>query len=97
MYRDGCSPGFFDLGIAADFVSDENRQMERHGFDSHSYKPVPDMVVGKGGAGQIHLRKHPSAENIPVGIGVGGHGDRAQGGFGVVAGLGCHGYLFTGW
>jgi hypothetical protein len=62
------------------FISDLDRIVKAHAFDGDG-RAAPLADPGGGIAGsKVHLRHDPAAENIARGIGVGGHGYRADDG-----------------
>ena len=78
LHRDRRRPDLDDLGIAGHLVTDEHRAMEGHCGDRHGRGATSCTPRCRRAAREVHLRQQPAAENVPVRIGIGRHGDGAK-------------------
>lgn len=64
--------------VAGDGVADLDGGDEAHGVDRDRDDAAAGVRAGEDGAAEVHLRDEPAAEEVAVGVGVGGHRDRAD-------------------
>jgi hypothetical protein len=76
----GCPANPLDGGVDRNYVAHVNRRDELHGLDCNRGHRPPGAPRGDDAGRDIHLAKHPAAENMPVGIDVRGPGDDPQDG-----------------
>jgi hypothetical protein len=76
-----------DVGVDAEHIPDMHRPNEAHPLHGHGHHPRAGVLAGTDGPGDIHLRHHPAAEDVPGRIGIRRHRQRAdhQLAFGLVA------------
>ena len=72
-----------DRGVDAQHVADLDRPDEGHRLDGDRHHPSLSAFDRGDAAGLVHLDEHPAAEDVAVGVGVGGHGGQANGEFAV--------------
>src|SRR5580692_1710733 len=72
-HRDRAASDPRHMAVDADEIADPDRLVKSHGLHRHGGDPALRPAGGDGAAGNIHLRQHPAAENIAVGIHVGWH------------------------
>ena len=77
MQHDRCCSDPFDIAIDTDNIANIHRTQESHGIHGHRGDTPFGNLTGQNTAGDIHLRHQPTAENIPAGVGVGGHRKRS--------------------
>lgn len=68
-----------DLGVDLEHVADPHRPNECHRIDCDGDDAAFRALDTGNAPGLVHPRQHPAAENIAVGVGVGGHGGDADG------------------
>ena len=81
-----CNRGGADLdhlGVEAHDVVYVHRRLERKGVDRDRHGASLGAATGGDGAGDVHLRHDPAAEDVAGGVGVLGHRHQPQGGVAV--------------
>jgi len=74
----------------AEDVADAHRLLEDELVDRHRGHAARHVARRQHGAGQVHLRHDPAAEDVAVAVGIGRHGDDLEHEF-PVFGQGCLG------
>src|SRR3546814_16982534 len=66
------------MRIDRDDVAQQDRRDELHCLDRHCRDRALRLAPRDDAAGDIHLAQYPAAEDMPIGVDVGGPGDDAQ-------------------
>jgi len=82
-------PDLLDAGVDAQHVANLDRSDKGHGLDGDGHDASLRALHGGDAAGLVHLAQHPAAENVAIGVGVGGHGDEANGKIAMRLVVGC--------
>jgi hypothetical protein len=75
------APDALHFGIDLEHVADAHRLDEGHRLDHDCHDTALRALHACDAAGLVHVRHHPAAEDVAVGIGVGRHRDGAHGEF----------------
>jgi hypothetical protein len=73
-----CSADSQNAGVETDFIPNKNRSMKNHSVYGNSRATAATPPACGICPGKIHLRHQPTTENVSGGIGVRGHGNRAD-------------------
>jgi hypothetical protein len=76
--RHRCSTDFHNMGVKTDFIPDENRLMKNHSVHGNSCATAATPAASGICRRKVHLRHQPAAKNVSRGIGIRGHGNRAD-------------------
>lgn len=74
LHRNRGGARFRDIAIDDYLVPDMHGSDELETLDRHRNDAATSTALRHGTCGQVHLRHEPAAEDIPIGIGIGGHG-----------------------
>jgi hypothetical protein len=80
-----------DPAITADYIADMYRLYKDYGFGGDGDDAATGNLPGENAAGDIHLRHDPTAENVAVRVGIGGHGQGPENKLALRDGIGFHG------
>ncbi len=79
VQRQGGAADPHHAAVAAEQVAHVHGVVELEGVHRHGDHPAAGAAAGEDAAGQVHLRHDPAAEDVAGGIGVGRHGQHADG------------------
>ena len=79
MDGDGGAAGLHHRRVSGDKVADIDGLVEGHAFHRHGGDARSGPFGRHHAAGQVHLGQPPAAEDVAIGVGIGRHGDGAQG------------------
>src|SRR3546814_20803736 len=82
------------MRVDRDDVAQQDRRDELHRLDRHRRDRALRRAPGDDAARDVHLAQHPAAEDMAVGIDVGGARDDAQDRVARAIGRGCFGHGF---
>src|SRR5690606_27933173 len=85
---DGGGADALEAGVDAQDVANLDGRNEGHGLDRNGDDTAAGAFDGGDGAGYVHLAHDPAAEDVACRIGVGGHGQGADG-------EGAHGFAWS--
>ena len=83
IHSDGGVADFYDVGIKAHDVADEQRLLEHEGIHGHRCHSAFGTTDRRYAARNINLPHQPATKNITCVIGIRGHRGNADGGFAV--------------